>query len=272
MKLLSLAMAMAMALFACADTVAEPDARTTADTISIPAAATETTTADTSSLPVVVTETTTAGEPTPEPVERSITVGGIGRKYATPDRCVLSLGVHSRRDTVLTSARAASAAGEALVAALLDEGVLEHEIQTADFSVEPYYTDYPAIGGYETRIGYNVVMPDVDRVGSVLKAAITAGGDDARAWGIRFEADTADLIGPARQIAWADAEARARHLAELIGEPVGVVLDVHEKVLITGPQGMVQGGEGDSASFDIPASPGVAGVVVLLTVTFSIGN
>ena len=61
-------------------------------------------------------------------------------------------------------------------------------------------------------------------------------------------------------------------LAELIGEPIGAVVDVHEKVLITGPQGMVQGGEGDSASFDIPASPGVTGVVVLLTVTFAIGD
>jgi len=35
---------------------------------------------------------------------------------------------------------------------------------------------------------------------------------------------------------------------------------------------MSQGGQGDSASFDIPVSPGVVGVVVLLTVTFAIGE
>lgn len=251
-----LALGIAVALCACAETVAEPIDQTTPET-----------------APAVVTEVTIAPEPADQRQDdRSVTVGGIGRQYTTPDRCVLSLGVNSRRETVLASARAASAAGEALVAALVGEGVPAGEIQTAEFAVEPYYTEYPHIGGYETRIGYHVVMPDVDRVGSVLKAAITAGGDDARAWGIRFEADTADLIEPARQDAWADAEGRARHLAELIGEPVGAVLDVHEKVLITGPQGMVQGGEGDSASFDIPASPGVTGVVVLLTVTFSIGD
>jgi hypothetical protein len=35
---------------------------------------------------------------------------------------------------------------------------------------------------------------------------------------------------------------------------------------------MMQGGEGDSASFDIPISPGVVGVIVLLTVTYAIGT
>jgi hypothetical protein len=31
-------------------------------------------------------------------------------------------------------------------------------------------------------------------------------------------------------------------------------------------------GEGDSASFDISISPGVVGVIVLLTVTYAIGT
>jgi hypothetical protein len=51
---------------------------------------------------------------------------------------------------------------------------------------------------------------------------------------------------------------------------LGPVLDAHEKVLITSPQGMGQGGEGDSASFDVPISPGLSGVVILLTVTFGV--
>lgn len=76
----------------------------------------------------------------------------------------------------------------------------------------------------------------------------------------------------ARQEAWTDVKARAEATADLAGEPLGVVLDVHEKVLVTSPQGMMQGGEGDTASFDVPVAPGVAGVIVLLTVTYAIGD
>ena len=132
--------------------------------------------------------------------------------------------------------------------------------------------DYDVITGYEVHLGYNVAFADVDDVGSVLGAAIAAGGDDARASGIRFESDPSTLMSAARSKAWEDVRARAAETAELAGEPLGRVLDVHEKVLITTPQGMVQGGEGDSASFDIPVSPGAAGVTVLLTVTYAIGE
>ncbi len=48
------------------------------------------------------------------------------------------------------------------------------------------------------------------------------------------------------------------------------VVNLHEKVLSCRPR--MEGGEGDLASFDTPASPGVMGVVVLLTGTFAIGD
>jgi uncharacterized protein YggE len=155
---------------------------------------------------------------------------------------------------------------------LLAAGVEPPQIQTSEFAINPYYGDYPIIAGYETRLGYRVTLPDVDEVGAILASAITAGGDDVRAWGIRFETDTSVLIEPARQQARADVEKRAESLAALAGEPLGEVLDAHEKVLLTSSQGMMQGGEGDSASFDIPVSAGVSGVTVLLTVTFAIGD
>lgn len=63
---------------------------------------------------------------------------------------------------------------------------------------------------------------------------------------------------------------RAQETAKLAGVTLGEVLDVHEKVLVSTSRGMYQGGEGDSADFDIPVSPGVSGVVVLLTVTFEV--
>lgn len=90
--------------------------------------------------------------------------------------------------------------------------------------------------------------------------------------GMRFEVDPAGLIETARERAGADVSARAESLAGLAGEPLGDVLDVHEKVLVSTSQGMCQSGEGDSVSFDISVSPSVAGVVVLLTVTYATGG
>ncbi len=203
---------------------------------------------------------------------RSITVGGMGTEYAEPVRSVVDIGVSSRRPTVGASSRAAAEAGQAMTDTLIGAGVALSDIQTSDFSVGPFYEQWPEISGYETRIGYRVTMPDLAEIGATLASAIEAGGDDATAWGIRFEADPQPLMETARAQAWADVMTRAESLAELAGVPLGDVLDIHEKVLVTSSHGMSQGGEGDSASFDIPVSPGVSGVVILLTVTFAIGN
>ena len=159
-----------------------------------------------------------------------------------------------------------------MTAALEAMGVPSERIQTSEFSINPFYDDYPIIGGYDATIGYRVVLPDVDEVGAILASAIDAGGDDVRAWGIHFETDPDGLIEEAREQAWADLVTRAEDIARLAGEPLGEVLDVHEKVLMTSPQGMSAAGEGDSAPFVIPVSPGVTGVTVLLTATYAIGN
>ncbi len=223
------------------------------------------------SAPVAIAPATTSPAPVSDS-SRGITVGGMGAEYAEPVRCIVDLGVTSRRPSVGESSRAAAAAAEAMIAALTAAGVDAPDIQTSDFSIGPYYDDYPYIAGYETRLRYRVSLPDPSSVGAILADAIDAGGDSVEAWGVRFEADPTGLMDAARAQAWEDVVARAESLAELAGEPLGDVLDIHEKVLVSTSQGMMEGGEGDVASFAVPVSPGVAGVVVLLTVTFAIGD
>jgi uncharacterized protein YggE len=211
----------------------------------------------------------------PEPVDvgvRSITVGGIGSEYAEPDRAFVDVGVTSRRPTVIAASEAAAAAGTAMTETLLAAGIESQDIQSTEFSIFPYHENYPIVAGFETNIGYRVAIPSVDIIGQVLADAIAAGGDDARAWGVRFEVDPTGLIDTARARAWADVESRAESLAALAGEPLGELLDAHEKVLLSSSQGIREGGEGDAAAFDIPVAPGVSGVIVLLTVTFAIGD
>lgn len=216
-------------------------------------------------------------EPGPEPPvatteARTITVGGMGSQYAQPDRCVLDVGVTVRRPSVQEATEAASASASALTDALRSAGVADEHIQSSSFAVNPYYDDWPVITGYETTLGYRVTIPDVAIVADVMSQGVDAGGDDVRAWGIRFETDPTGLMAAARDEAWVDVVERAEALAGLMDEPLGDVLDAHEKVLVSTSQGSYQGGQGDSAAFDIPVLPGQAGVVVLLTVTFAIGS
>jgi uncharacterized protein YggE len=242
----------------------------------------ESTPAEAESAPTPPVETTVEVpvEETPpgatiESVEevRSITVGGMGAEYAQPDRCTVNLAVEAQRATVGEASQAASASGEVLTRALADAGVPESAIQTSNFWIYPVMDqfEYRTVVAYDVTIEYRVTLPDVDNVGSVLASAVQAGGDSVRASSMRFEADHTQLMDAARAAAWADVRTRAASTADHVGEPLGDVLDVHEKVLVTSSQGMMEGGEGDSASFDIPVSPGVSGVTVLLTVTYEIG-
>lgn len=258
MRKLCVVAPLALLLVACgATTISEGSSST-----SIPS----TSTSATQPAPV---ETTLAA-PVEDSGHPSITVGGVGRVYAEPIRCVVDIGVTARRPTVYESSRAAAASATAMSEVLLGQGIDPEDIQTTDYSVSPYYEDWPSISGYETTLVYRVVMSEIDEVGAVLAAATEAGGDDVRANGIRFEADADDLTDEAREMAWADVTHRAEQTATLAGGSLGQVLDVHEKVLVSTSRGMYQGGEGDAASFDIPVSPGVSGVVVLLTVTFEL--
>ncbi|MDH3499355.1 MAG: hypothetical protein OEM97_04480, partial [Acidimicrobiia bacterium] len=61
------------------------------------------------------TPITTSENPAPVDVNvRSVTVGGMGAEYAEPVRCIVDLGVTSRRATAEESAQAAAASGTAM--------------------------------------------------------------------------------------------------------------------------------------------------------------
>ncbi|MGF1665776.1 MAG: SIMPL domain-containing protein [Acidimicrobiia bacterium] len=222
-------------------------------------------------VPTTTEPTVIVDEPGGPP---SITVGGKGSAFDTPDRCVVTLGISTRRSTVAKAGNAAAHSARALVGTLTAAGVAESDIQMSEFNIYPYYgttwEESTQLEGYQADFGYRVVLTDTESVGEILGTAIESGGDDARAWGISFETDPDGLIDIARLEAWKDAASRAAALSELIGKPLGEVLDVHEKVMMTTPSGMSQGGQGDAAPFDIPVAPGVAGVIVLLTVTYEL--
>ena len=161
--------------------------------------------------------------------QQGIWVTGRGEVQAVPDVASLNLGVQAQATTVAAAQQQASQAMDAVMTALDDSGVAEKDIQTTSFNIwqqsrwDPD-TQQEIVTGYQVSNSIQVTVRDVDTVGEVIDAAVTAGGDYIRVNGIQFEVDDpSGYLEEAREKAMADAKAKAAQLADLadvtLGEP-----------------------------------------------------
>ncbi len=154
-----------------------------------------------------------------------IWVTGVGEVTVIPDIAMLSLGVETQAATVAEAQQEAAQAMDAVMGVLADFGIEDADIKTQVYSVQPVrrYDN-----GIETLIGYRVTntvgvkIRNIDDAGGIIDAAVTAGGDSIRVNSISFTVDDPDVYNEeAREAAMADAEARAKQLADLGGVKLG---------------------------------------------------
>jgi uncharacterized protein YggE len=116
-----------------------------------------------------------------------------------------------------------------------------------------------------------VRLLDLSRVGSLLVAAIDAGGDGARIDGISFSHhDAAGLEREARDAAFADARSKAEQYAGLAGQALGEVRHVVEGGA-DGPVVLRTGAMVASAGAPVPIDAGEGTVVADVSVTWALG-
>ena len=204
-----------------------------------------------------------------------ISVMGTGEVRAEPDIATVSTGVEVRAQSVAEARARAADAANAVVAALLAEGVEEGDIRTVDFYIYPEY-DYrdetPRVSGYTVSNTVQVTVRDVDRIGELIDAVAAAGGDAVRFNGISFaREDPGALAREARELAIADARAKAEQLAELTGVSLGSVVSVAETSWAAPLVGLSPGAEfavQDSAATSI--QPGTSAVTVSVQAVWAI--
>lgn len=156
-----------------------------------------------------------------------ISVTGVGEVTTTPDMVVLQLGVATSAEKLTDAQQEATDKMNAVMDVLKAQGIAEKDITTVRYSV---YQETPepqplAVSAME-RIFFhveNIVMAklhDVGKAGAVIDAAIAAGGN-------RFESisftvdDQSSFQAQAREMAMADAKAKADALAKHAGVSVG---------------------------------------------------
>ncbi|HEY7704428.1 MAG TPA: SIMPL domain-containing protein [Acidimicrobiia bacterium] len=204
---------------------------------------------------------------------KTITVTGNGAASGAPDVCRVNLGVSVARAGVGEAASEADAALQAMLAVLTAKGVAKEDIRTVDYGIHPEYEHRPEGGrfiGFRIRNQVEALVRSAEDVGDVLTAVVAAGGDAVEVQGLTFEvSDPAALLLHARDLAWADAVAKAGQLAKLAGAKLGPARRIEEGRLgPPGPMPMARLAMADST----PIEPGTSTLRTSITVTFSIGK
>ena len=172
--------------------------------------------------------------------QAGIWVSGEGTISVAPDLAMLDFGVEVSAPNVSEANSRASTAMDAVVGALKARRVKDEDIQTSRFSVYPRY-DYieeekdgirssrEVLVGYRVRNNATVKLRDLDAVGEVIDEVVAAGGDDVRINNINFTLeDSKPKMAELREMAVADAKAKAEHLAQLSDVTVGRLIYISE--------------------------------------------
>jgi uncharacterized protein YggE len=208
---------------------------------------------------------------------RTITVVGEGRVRMQPDVARANLGVDVVRTSVRTALSENKTIMDAVLAALVELGIAEKDIQTTGFTI--YAERYGPAGplpenevNYRVNNNVTVVIRDLENVGDIVDAAVEAGANNIN--GIEFRLDDpSKLEAEARKRAVVDAKAKATDLADLTDVSLGEVMSVSE-VISSGSyyasnfaQNVGLGGSGAT-----PITPGELELNLQLQVTYAIAG
>ena len=215
-----------------------------------------------------------------KPVERSIRVQGQGTVSAKPDLVTISLGVQTTGETAMDALALNSEQMSGVLHAIQAAGIEQEDIQTSGINLYPVYEDRSLVKPGEQRqiVGYrasndvSVRVHDIDKAGSVLDAAVTAGANQVG--GVRFGlSDTETIVTDALIAAVQNAQAKAQTIADTLGVTLGAALVVNEE-WIERPEarGIAFAAEAafDSGGISSPVQGGAVSVTAHIRVTFAI--
>lgn len=200
------------------------------------------------------------------PETRSVSVTGTGSVDAVPNRAGLVVGVSSDGPRAGAALAANAEKAARVIEALRSAGVAKQDLQTADVSVSPRWSDRGEQDGFTAHSSVQVKVRDVGRAGPILDAAVAAGASETS--GPSFDrGDRAELYRSALKAAFADARAKAATLAGEAGASLGQVLRIEESPAPSGPLPVYAALE----KAPTPVEPGTQEVQATIRVTFTLG-
>lgn len=210
--------------------------------------------------------------------QQGIWVSGQGKVTVTPDIATLSVGVSAQAATVVDAQSQAATAMDKVVSALTSNGIAKTDIQTQNFNVQALTkydnnTQQTTITGYKVSNTVTVKIREIDKAGTIIDAAVAAGGDFTRINGLTFSVDNPEQYYPqARKLAMSDAQDKAQQLASLAGVTLGRATYINENTsnpVVPYPiYGVSEAAQAPTPTTSI--SPGQTDIIVNVQVAYAI--
>jgi uncharacterized protein YggE len=208
----------------------------------------------------------------PSPSDGRIVVIGEGSVAVTPDYAQIESGVTTRANSVKAATDANSKLMAAITTVLLDAGIVQNDVQTSRFSVQPVYAPQeprtePKLAGYSVSNQVRVKIRKIDMVGAILDRLVTAGVTNVG--NIAFlVADPSKALDQAREAAIADARRKAQVYAQASGLQLGRVIWITEDPGFAPPVPMRALGGAAAMPAPVPIATGEDTFRVRVTVGF----
>lgn len=199
--------------------------------------------------------------------ERSVTVTGLGT-VGVPREVALVRVAAAHQAPALADALAGAESARVVLVDVARRHVAAEAVATESLDVWPAHDDTGRPVGYDARHALVVRCPDLSVAGALLTALAEEVGDRLRVEGVSLAAgDTREAERTARELAVADARAKATHLAGLADATLGEVL-----ALSDGTAAPSSGAAHRLAAKDsVGLQPGTAEVSVAVSVTWALG-
>jgi len=207
-----------------------------------------------------------------------IEVSGTAHVSVSPDRALASFAVETQARAAGSASADNASSMAAVVAAVRGTGLAGLEIETYGYTLRPDYIMVERgvervreIGGYTAVNNVRVHISDVDAVGRLIDAAISAGAN--RVSSLAFEASNTEAARlEALSLAVARATAEARAIAAALGRELGAPLEVRGGAQAPSPRPQAFAAmEVARARADTPVEAGDQDVHASVTIRFALG-
>ena len=202
-----------------------------------------------------------------------IYASGTGHAAQAPDQASVSAGVVSEGSTAGEAMRKNASLMTSTFAALKKAGIKDRDIQTSQMSLQPRY-DYqnrqkPRITGYEVRNTVSAKSDDLENVGPMLDALVSAGVNNIN--GVTFSIkDAKSAKSKAREDAIANAKEKADAMAKAAGVRLGRILEIRESGGGYQPPQPMMMARGMAADESTPIAAGEQTLSVTINLTYAI--
>jgi uncharacterized protein YggE len=200
-------------------------------------------------------------------MSRTVTVTGHGSATAVPDTAVVRVAAVHRAPGMAEALAGAESARAAVVAAAAD-AARDLVVSSTDLSVWPAHDDEGRRAGFEARHALTISGGDLDAAGALVGRLAEEIGERLQVENVALSVgDPTGVLAEAREAAFAEARARAEHLAGLADASLGEVREVAEGAGGPVPRG---GAETFAMKADVGFAPGQTVLTSTVTVTWAL--